>query len=277
MTLYPVILSGGSGTRLWPLSRAALPKQLLPLAGERTMVQETALRLEGLPEMGAPLVICNNDHRFLIAEQMREVGVSPLAIILEPLGRNTAPAAAVAALHLLARDADAVMLLLPADHLIRDVPAFHAAVASGMRAVRAGCLTTFGIVPNAPETGYGYIQRGDDLGLEGPRRVARFVEKPAREAAEAYLASGEYFWNSGMFLFHCRQFLEELGRVRPDMLAAAQSALAAATRDLDFLRLDRTAFAACPADSIDYAVMEHTPHAAVVPADIGWKDRKSVV
>ncbi len=272
MTLYPVLLSGGSGTRLWPLSRAALPKQLLPLAGERTMVQETVLRLEGLPKLGQPLVVCNNDHRFLIAEQMREIGVAPLAILLEPVGRNAAPAAAVAALHLTARDPEAVMLMLPADHLIRDVAAFHAAVERGLAAVEAGWLTTFGIVPDAPETGYGYIQRGEDLGLGGPRRVARFVEKPSLDKAEQFLAGGDYLWNSGMFLFRCRQFLDELARLRPDMLAACERALAAGKHDLDFCRLGQSEFEACPADSIDYAVMEHTDRAAVTPADMGWND-----
>ncbi len=272
MPLYPVILSGGSGTRLWPLSRAALPKQLLPLAGDNTMLQETVLRLAGLPGAGAPLIVCNNDHRFLIAEQLRDIGVSPLGIFLEPIGRNTAPAAAVAALHLLRQDADAVMLLLPADHLIADVPAFHAAIAEGLKAVAAGHLVTFGIVPDAPETGYGYIQQGESLAGGTARRVARFVEKPNRENAEKFLASGEYFWNSGMFLFSCRQFLDELNALRPDIIAACEQALDGGRHDLDFCRLDKGAFAACPSDSIDYALMERTRHAAVVPADIGWND-----
>jgi mannose-1-phosphate guanylyltransferase / mannose-6-phosphate isomerase len=272
MSLYPVILSGGSGTRLWPMSRAALPKQLLPLAGDKTMVQETLTRLAGYPGMGSPLVVCNNDHRFLIAEQMRDIGVDPLGIFLEPVGRNTAPAAAVAALHLLKQDADAVMLLLPADHLIRDVEAFHATIARGMQAVEAGFLVTFGIVPDAPETGYGYIQQGEALATEGARRVARFVEKPARDKAEAFLASGDYFWNSGMFLFRCAHFLEELKQHRPDILAACEAALAAGAHDLDFCRLGKAEFDACPPDSIDYAVMERTAKAAVVPADIGWND-----
>ena len=272
MPLYPVILSGGSGTRLWPLSRAALPKQLLPLAGDRTMLQDTVLRLAGLADAGAPLIVCNNEHRFLIAEQMRDLGVSPLGIFLEPVGRNTAPAAAVAALHLLQRDADAVMLLLPADHLIRDVPAFHAAIGKGMKAVAGGHLVTFGIVPDAPETGYGYIQQGEALPGGSARRVARFVEKPNIENAEQFLASGDYFWNSGMFLFSCRQFLDELAELRPDILAACDQALAAGRHDLDFCRLDQGAFATCPSDSIDYALMERTRHAAVVPAAIGWND-----
>ncbi|MEW5788034.1 MAG: mannose-1-phosphate guanylyltransferase/mannose-6-phosphate isomerase [Pseudomonadota bacterium] len=272
MTLYPVILSGGSGTRLWPLSRAALPKQLLPLAGDRTMLQETVVRLKGLEGQGAPLVICNNEHRFLIAEQMREIGVDPLGIFLEPVGRNTAPAAAVAALTLLSKDPDAVMLLLPADHLIGDVPAFHAAVAEGMKAVVQGRLVTFGIVPDSPHTGYGYIQRGDALDGTAARQVARFVEKPDAARAAEFLASGDYFWNSGMFLFSARQFADELARLRPDILAACQRALEAGEHDLDFCRLDKAAFADCPSDSIDYAVMEKTANAAVVPADIGWND-----
>ncbi len=272
MTIYPVILSGGSGTRLWPLSRAALPKQLLPLASDLTMVQETVQRLAGLPDVGQPLIVCNNDHRFLIAEQMREIGVAPLGIYLEPVGRNTAPAAAVAALTLLKNDPDAVMLLLPADHLIRDVGAFHAAINEGLDAVRAGFLVTFGIVPDAPETGYGYIQRGDALPASSTHRVKRFVEKPHLENAEKFLAAGDYYWNSGMFLFSCRQFLEELEHTRPDILTACEESLAQGQHDLDFCRLDKTAFAGCPSDSIDYAVMEHTQHAAVVPTDIGWND-----
>ncbi len=272
MTLYPVILSGGSGTRLWPLSRAALPKQLLPLASDRTMLQETVTRLAGLADCGAPLVICNNDHRFLIAEQLREIGVEPLGIFLEPMGRNTAPAAAVAALTLLKRDPDAVMLLLPADHLIDNVPAFHAAVADGSKAVALGRLVTFGIVPDSPHTGYGYIQRSEALEGTTARQVARFVEKPDASTAAKFLAGGDYFWNSGMFLFSARQFVEELGRLRPDILAACEKALVAGEHDLDFCRLDKAAFADCPSDSIDYAVMEKTANAAVVPADIGWND-----
>ena len=272
MPLHPVILSGGSGTRLWPLSRAALPKQLLPLAGERTMLQETVQRLSGIAGIGAPLVVCNNDHRFLIAEQMREIGVEPLGIFLEPVGRNTAPAAAVAALTLLKRDPAAVMLLLPADHLIDDVPAFHAAVAEGTKAVAAGCLVTFGIVPDSPHTGYGYIQRGAAMAGTAANQVARFVEKPNAATARSFLASGDYFWNSGMFLFSARQFLDELEKFRPDIPAACRRALEGGEHDLDFCRLDKAAFAGCPSDSIDYAVMERTAHAAVVPASMGWND-----
>ncbi len=272
MTLYPVILSGGSGTRLWPLSRAALPKQLLPLASELTLVQETVLRLRGLPDLAAPLIVCNQEHRFLIAEQMREIGVTPLAIYLEPVGRNTAPAATVAALMLTRRDPDAVMLLLPADHLIQDVPAFHAAIGEGLKAAADGHLVTFGIVPDSPHTGYGYIQRGEPLPGSTARRVARFVEKPDLANAEAFLASGEYYWNSGMFLFPAQRFLDEVRRLRPELLEACAQALDRGQQDLDFHRLDRAAFEACPSDSIDYAVMEHTQSAAVVPADMGWSD-----
>ena len=272
MPLYPVILSGGSGTRLWPLSRAALPKQLLPLASELTLVQETVLRLDGLADVAAPLIVCNEEHRFLIAEQMREIGIAPLGIYLEPVGRNTAPAAAVAALVLTRRDPDAVMLLLPADHLIRDVSAFHAAIGEGLKAARAGHLVTFGIVPDSPHTGYGYIQRGETLAGTTARRVVRFVEKPDLASAETFLASGDYYWNSGMFLFPAQRFLEELRALRPELVSACEAALEHGRRDLDFHRLDRAAFEACPADSIDYAVMEHTSHAAVVPADMGWND-----
>lgn len=272
MSLYPVILSGGSGTRLWPLSRSAMPKQLLPLAGQRTMVQETVMRLAGIADLGRPVVVCNNEHRFLVAEQMREINVKPAAIFLEPMGRNTAPAAAIAALHLVTRDPEAVMLLLPADHLIRDNAAFHAAIGQGMKAVQAGKLVAFGIVPSEAETGYGYIQQGEDLGLGGAHRVARFVEKPDRATAEAMLKEGGYFWNSGMFLFRCKQYLEELGALNPAMLAACEASLMAGGSDLDFCRLDRDAFEACPSDSIDYALMERTAHAAVVPAAIGWND-----
>lgn len=272
MMIHPVILSGGSGTRLWPLSRAAVPKQLLPLASELSLLQETVQRFAGQEGFGAPLVVCNQEHRFLIAEQLRQLQVQPEAIVLEPVGRNTAPAATIAALRLTAQDADAVMLLLPADHLIADVAAFRSLVAQGLEVVRQGYLVTFGVVPHQPETGYGYIQQGEALGGTPARRIARFVEKPGAEAAAAMLEQGGYFWNSGMFLCSCQRWLQEMRRFRPDIVQACEAALAGERADLDFCRLDEAAFAACPSDSIDYAVMERTDRAAVLPADIGWND-----
>jgi mannose-1-phosphate guanylyltransferase/mannose-6-phosphate isomerase len=271
--IHPVILSGGSGSRLWPLSRAALPKQLLPLASTLSMLQETVSRLSGMAEIAAPLMVCNAEHRFMVAEQMRAIAVQPHAIVLEPVGRNTAPAIAVAALMLARDDPDALMLVLPADHLIRDVAAFHDAIRYAATAASGGQLTTFGISAATPETGYGYIRRGEPLATgEGVYRVAAFVEKPDLNTAVAYVASGEYFWNSGMFLFRASDFLAELASLRPDILAACRAALANANVDLDFLRLDPAAFEACPSESVDYAVMERTARAAVVPADIGWND-----
>jgi mannose-1-phosphate guanylyltransferase/mannose-6-phosphate isomerase len=271
--IHPVILSGGSGTRLWPLSRAALPKQLLPLVSERSMLQETVLRLDGLPEVGTPIVVCGNEHRFLVAEQMQEIGVEKPGLLLEPMGRNTAPAVAVAALGLLEYETDGAMLVLPADHLIADTVAFHEAIGRAVKAAEKGYLVTFGIQPDAPETGYGYIRRGETLaGLDDTFRVGAFVEKPDRATAEQYLQSGDYFWNSGMFVFTPSRYLEELGRHRPDILAAARAAWKNRKIDLDFCRLDADAFAACPSESIDYAVMEKTSDAAVIPVDIGWND-----
>jgi mannose-1-phosphate guanylyltransferase/mannose-6-phosphate isomerase len=271
--LYPIVLSGGSGTRLWPLSRAALPKQLLPLLSEQTLFQETVSRVVNMPEAAPPLVICNEEHRFMIAEQLRELQVQPSAIFLEPVGRNTAPAVAIAALDVIRREPDGLMLVLPADHLIRDQAAFHHAVTQAARLAEKGLLVTFGIAVKSPETGYGYIRKGEPSSdVEGTYQVQAFVEKPDQATAQSYLDSGEYYWNSGMFLFRAKDFLAELRRLRPDILTACEAALAAARSDLDFTRLDAAAFAACPSESLDYAVMEHTKQAAVVPADIGWND-----
>ena len=266
--MIPVILSGGSGTRLWPLSREAYPKQFLPLAGDDSMLQATWRRVQALAS-AAPLIVANEEHRFMVAEQLRQVDCSPAAILLEPVGRNTAPAIAVAALQAIADGADPLLLVLPSDHVISDVAAFQAAVRNAEAAARDGRLVTFGIVPTGPETGYGYIRAGAG---EGVRAVAEFVEKPDAETAARYLASGEYFWNSGMFLFRAGAYLAELERQQPAMLAACRAALAAARRDQDFVRLDQEAFAACPSDSIDYAVMEKTARAAVLPIAVGWND-----
>ena len=272
-TIQPLILSGGSGSRLWPLSRTLYPKQLLPLLGDATLLQQTAKRLQGLPGLATPMVVCNQEHRFLVAEQLREIDIGAASIFLEPVGRNTAPAVAVAALALEMQNPEAVLLVLPADHLIKDLAAFHAAVEAAVAAANAGRLVTFGITPSAPETGYGYIRAGDGIaGQASARAVEAFVEKPNAERAAEFVAAGNYFWNSGMFAFRPGVFLEELARHRPDILAAARASLEAAQRDLDFVRLDTAAFTACPGESIDYAVMEKTDRAAVVPASIGWSD-----
>src|SRR6266702_2105636 len=240
VSFYPVILSGGSGSRLWPMSRRLLPKQFLPLVSERSLLQDTVLRLRGLDGAGSPIVVSNDEHRFLVAEQMREIGVQPEVQILEPVGRNTAPAVAVVALYTRSRHPDACLLVLPSDHLIREVPAFHAAIAAALPLAASGSLVTFGIAPQGPVTGYGYIERGEPIpGSERSFRVRRFVEKPDAETAQSYVSSGRFFWNSGMFAFRPGRFLEELQRFRPEILAAAKSAWEASTRDLDFLRLER--------------------------------------
>jgi mannose-1-phosphate guanylyltransferase/mannose-6-phosphate isomerase len=268
--LQPVLLSGGSGTRLWPLSREAYPKQFLPLAGDDTMLQATWLRVAAIA--GAPpIVVANEEHRFLVAEQLRQAGAPAPSILLEPVGRNTAPAIAAAALQATIDGADPLLLVLPSDHVIANADAFRDAVRAASAAAEQGALVTFGIVPTAPETGFGYIQAAD-ADVAGVRKVARFVEKPDAATAQSYLTSGGYYWNSGMFLFRASRYLEELERFRPDVLAATRQALERARRDGDFIRLDRDAFAACPADSIDYAVMERTDAAAVLPVDIGWSD-----
>ena len=268
LPILPVILSGGSGTRLWPLSREAYPKQFLPLVGEQTMLQATWTRVAGIAGT-APIVVANQEHRFMAAEQLRECGVSSAALILEPVGRNTAPAIAIAALQAQASHEDALLLVLPSDHVVRDDAAFHAAVGEAAVAAQDGKLVTFGIVPTAPETGYGYIKAAAGTGV---RAVERFVEKPDLATAQDYVASGAYYWNSGMFLFKASTYLDALRRLQPAMLAACEQALGKATRDADFIRLDAEAFAQSPNDSIDYAVMEKTADAAVVPLDAGWSD-----
>ena len=271
--IIPVILSGGSGVRLWPLSRAMYPKQLLSLFSDRTMLQDTALRLTSVDEVGPVTCICNEEHRFLVAEQLREVEKNNATIVLEPFGRNTAPAAAVASLLSVESYPGALMLIMPADHVMLDTDAFVAAIANGREAAEQGALVTFGIVPSAPETGYGYIRvSADHAGSESALPVLEFVEKPGRAKAEEYLSSGNYFWNSGLFLFRPESYLEELAKTAPGILEACREALRLSRRDLDFLRLDPEAFSACPSDSIDYAVMEKTSRAVVVPLDAGWND-----
>ena len=269
--LIPLILSGGSGTRLWPVSRRNLPKQFLSLAGHGTLFQQTVARTRALPEVAAPIVVASEDHRFLAAEQLLEAGVEGGAVVLEPLARNTAPAIALGALEALKRDPDALLLVLPADHLIGDTKAFAAAVAQAMPLAKQSWLATFGIRPDRAEIGFGYIRRGEALG-QGAFRVERFVEKPDLATAEGYLADGGYDWNSGMFLFRADRYLEELGTHAPAMLAAVRAAHTAAHADLDFVRVDKDAFAKVPEDSIDYAVMEKTTRAAVVPVSCGWSD-----
>jgi mannose-1-phosphate guanylyltransferase/mannose-6-phosphate isomerase len=269
--LHPVVLSGGSGTRLWPLSRQNQPKQFLALVGDHSLFQETILRASKLPDVQPPVTVCSDDHRFMVGEQLQAIGVASGGIVLEPVARNTAPAIALAALHVLANDADATMLVMPADHLIEDEAAFRDAVAKALQLGGEGWLVAFGIKPDYAETGYGYILRGaalDDAGY----RIERFVEKPDLATAERYLAEGTYAWNSGMFLFRAQRYLDELGLHAPRILDAARAAFAAASSDLDFIRVGHEAFAASPSDSIDYAVMEMTDRAAVVPVSCGWSD-----
>jgi mannose-1-phosphate guanylyltransferase/mannose-6-phosphate isomerase len=269
MTIHPVVLSGGSGTRLWPLSRAAYPKQLMPLVGENSLLQETIQRVADPKRFAAPVLICNDDHRFLVAEQLRAIACKAEAIVLEPVGRNTGPAVAAAAMM---AKPENLLLILPSDHYIVDAEKFRAAITVAAKAAEAGSLVTFGIKPTAPETGYGYIQRGEAAVTKGAFKVAAFVEKPDAPTAEKYLAADKYLWNSGMFLFRADRFLAELQKFEPAMLAAVKEAVAGATRDLDFIRLAKESFAKATSKSIDYAVMEKTKDAAVVPADMGWTD-----
>ena len=287
----PVILAGGTGSRLWPLSRELYPKQLLALVNQNTMLQDTVLRTRGITRIAAPQIICNEEHRFMVAEQVRQTGINPAAIILEPFGRNTAPAVAVAAMQAIANGQNPILLILPADHFIKNISAFYKTINIARYYAAAGKLVTFGILPQTPETGYGYIRAGKkylspliDSSAENRANmeegannasihaVAAFVEKPDRSTAERYLASGDYFWNSGMFMFTAFRYLEELEKFAPEMLTACRAAHAGSIRDIDFSRLSEEAFSACPSNSIDYAVMEKTKDAVVVTLDAGWSD-----
>ncbi len=277
VNIHPVILSGGSGTRLWPLSRANYPKQLLPLVGKETMLQATLARAAALSNTQAPIIVCNTEHRFLIQEQCEAIKIKPEAIYLESAGRNTAPAIALAAFHLSQIDENALMIVLPADHVIDDQVAFAQAVETAKVAAQEDYLVTFGVVPSAPETGYGYIKAGTALSFATPialaaYQVQSFFEKPNRETATAYLQEGGYTWNSGMFVFTAKNYLQELQRHRPDIFAAVQKAWQEKTTDLGFILPGKDAFTASPSDSIDYAIMQVTDRAAVVPAQFGWSD-----
>jgi len=275
--IHPVVLSGGAGTRLWPLSRTLYPKQLLPLTAESTLLQETVDRVGDPATFAPPMVICNEDHRFIIAEQIRKGGGDADTLVLEPVGRNTAPAVACAALLLARKDPAALMLVLPSDHKIEKPEAFRAAIETARKAAANGALVTFGVTPDAPETGYGYIRRDEPYSVDGAAladcfTIDRFVEKPDLATAKTFLADGGYYWNSGMFLFTAGAYLAELERLEPEMLARCREAVENGKSDMDFYRLEKTAFEACPAQSIDYAVMEHATKAAVVPVDAGWND-----
>ena len=279
--IIPVILAGGSGTRLWPLSRSLYPKQFMRLLNQRTLLQNTLLRLNELQGVQPPIILCNEEHRFIVAEQMREIGISPDAIILEPAGRNTAPALAVAALMASARYDNPVLLALPADHHIENHRNFIETIANAVYYAEQGRLVTFGILPHAPETGYGYIRKGEAVALGGAKisepcvrawEIAQFVEKPDLARAKTYLASGNYCWNSGMFMFSCDNLLEELQSHVPKIVEDCRKAVEGGREDLDFFRLSKAAFCACPSDSIDYAVMEKTRHGVMVALDSGWSD-----
>lgn len=268
--MIPVILSGGSGTRLWPLSRQLFPKQFLPLSSENSMLQETFSRLDGLT-MASPIIVCNEEHRFIVAEQLRAQGIENGQILLEPVARNTAPAIAMAAFEAVNKDKDAILLVLAADHVIGNVEHFHQAVVVAEQQAKMGKMVTFGIVPTNPEIGYGYIKRGTALD-QGSFMVDSFVEKPDLPTAESYLLSGDYFWNSGMFMFKASRYLEELKQYRPDIYDACSQVSEQVDRNFDFIRLDKAYFSACPSESIDYAVMEKTRDAVVVSLDASWND-----
>lgn len=271
--LHPVILSGGIGSRLWPLSREHYPKQLLALVGEQTMLQSTITRLENIPNLAPPIIVCNEDHRFLVAEQLRCIKVKPSAILLEPVGRNTAPAIAIAALAALENDPDAVLLALPADHLIQKTDIFQKVIKQAFSILNEELLITFGIVPTKPETGYGYIKAGEQINQQ-IQKVVEFVEKPNLKTAIKYLESGNYFWNSGMFLFKAQSYLDELKQFEPQIFEICTRAFDKLSLDLnsDFMRVDEELFRQCISKSIDFAVMEKTTKAAIIPLDAGWSD-----
>ena len=268
--LVPVIMAGGSGTRLWPLSRELHPKQFLPLCGEETLLQQTISRLQGL-DVGALIVITNEEHRFLMAEQLRQLAIKDAQILLEPVGRNTAPAIALAALQAKTREEDPILLVLAADHFIANTAAFVSAVEVGQKLAEQNKLVTFGIVPTQPETGYGYIRRGEELQIGG-FSVTKFEEKPDLATAQNYLASKDYFWNSGIFMFKASRYLQVLREFAPEILVACEQAIESIQTDLDFVRIDAKAFSACPSESIDYAIMEKVQDAVMVPLDAGWSD-----
>lgn len=273
LPIHPVILSGGVGSRLWPLSREAYPKQFLDIAaGGQTLIQQTLGRLEGMPHLDAPIVVCNEAHRFLVAEQLRDTPPGPARIILEPVGRNTAPALAAAALEALKGSDDAMLAVFPADHLVGEPQHLRDAVVAAIEAAQEGGLVTFGVVPTRAETGYGYIEAGEPVGDSGVRRVRQFVEKPDAATAQRYLEGGGFLWNSGMFVMRASAYLEALRRHAPGILEACEAAMAGAAQDMDFVRLEGGAFARCPADSIDYAVMERTDAALTLPLDADWSD-----
>ncbi len=275
--ITPVVLSGGSGTRLWPLSRKLHPKQLLPLLNETSLLQDTINRLQGLSEIRQTVIICNEEYRFMVAEQARATHISTSAIILEPVGRNTAPAIALAAFNALKENKgldneDTVLLVLPADHDIKDIAQFHKAIVTGLEQAIKGHFVTFGIVPDSPETGYGYIKAANSVSVNEVANIEQFVEKPDRDTATQYLDEGGYYWNSGMFMFKASEYLNALQEFSPEIYSASQRAIENAQHDMDFIRVGIEAFKQCPSDSIDYAVMEKVKNAVVIPVDIGWSD-----
>ena len=271
MKIIPVILSGGSGTRLWPLSRKHFPKQFLALTGENTMLQETLLRLNGIENLNDPIVVCNADHRFLVAEQCKQINIKNLTILLEPVGKNTAPAIAAAALQSLKQIDNAILLVLSADHVIQNIKAFHEAINIARKQAKEGKLITFGIVPTDANTGYGYIKLSKN-NIDGVYMVKEFIEKPNLKSAEKYINQGNYLWNSGIFMFNILTLIDELNTHSPKIISSVNKAVNNATKDLDFIRLEKQSFETSPSNSVDYALMEKSDNVAVVPLDAGWSD-----